>query len=160
MPTLTGCSVCLKRALAVAKSFSRGSASIAIAAEFFWVSVMVVFMVACGLQKIYTVLQMTSTSDLGAHYQLPARLPSEISPGVGVDGIGPHIGFVLLNEIQVGMSLPGTGGRGAAPVRTMEKASTGVASSTCAPNQNLQTSGVTNVVSSQAMTAIPLPMER
>ena len=28
------------------------------------------------------------------------------------------------------------------------------------PNQNLQTSGVTNVVSSQAMTAIPLPMER
>jgi hypothetical protein len=27
-------------------------------------------------------------------------------------------------------------------------------------HQNLQTSGVTNVVSSQAMTAIPLPMER
>jgi hypothetical protein len=90
--------------------------------------------------------------------------------GVGVDGIGPHIGFVLLNEIQVGMSLPGTGGRGAAPVRTAaavllptgswEKASTGVASFTFAPNQNLQTSGVTNVVSSQAMTAIPLPMER
>jgi hypothetical protein len=80
MPTLTGCSVCLKRALAIAKSFSRGSASIAIAAEFFRVSVMVVFMVACGLQKIYTVLQRTSTSDLGAHYQLPARLPSEISP--------------------------------------------------------------------------------
>src|SRR5260370_21790017 len=51
MPTLTGCSVCLKRALAIAKSFSRGSVSIAIAAEFFWVSVMVVFMVACGLQK-------------------------------------------------------------------------------------------------------------
>src|SRR5260370_8188035 len=51
MPTLTGCSVCLKRALAIAKSFSRGSASIAIASEFFWVSVMVVFMVACGLQK-------------------------------------------------------------------------------------------------------------
>jgi hypothetical protein len=38
--------------------------------------------------------------------------------------------------------------------------STGVASSTFAPNQNLQTSGVTNVVNSQAMTAIPLPMER
>ena len=57
MPTLTGCLVCLRRALAIAKSFSRGSASIAIAAEFFWVSVMVVFMVACGLQKIYTVLQ-------------------------------------------------------------------------------------------------------
>ena len=76
--------------------------------------------------------------------------------------IGPHIGFVLLDEIQDVMSLPGTGGRGAAPVRTMEEASTGVASSTCAPNQNLQTStsGVTNVVSSQAMTAIPLPMER
>ena len=36
----------------------------------------------------------------------------------------------------------------------------GVASSTFAPNQNLQTSGVTNVVTSQAMTAIPLPMER
>jgi hypothetical protein len=51
MPTLTGCSVCLKRAPAIAKSFSRGSASLAIAAEFFWVSVMVVFMVACGLQK-------------------------------------------------------------------------------------------------------------
>jgi hypothetical protein len=51
MPTLTGCSVCFKRAVAIAKSFSRGSASIAIAAEFFWVSVMVVFMVACGLQK-------------------------------------------------------------------------------------------------------------
>jgi hypothetical protein len=31
--------VCLARALAIAKSFSRGSASIAIAAEFFWVSV-------------------------------------------------------------------------------------------------------------------------
>jgi len=74
--------------------------------------------------------------------------------------IGPHIGFVLLDEIQDVMSLPGTGGRGAAPVRTMEKASTGLASSTCAPNQNLQTSEVTNVVSSQAMTAIPLPMER
>src|SRR5438132_4994620 len=73
MPTLTGRSVCLKRALAIAKSFSRGSASIAIAAEFFWVSVMVVFMVACGLQKIYTVLQRTSTSDLGAHYQ-PGQL--------------------------------------------------------------------------------------
>ena len=55
MPTLTGCSVCLKRALAIAKSFSPGSASIAIAAEFFWVSVMVVFMVAGGWQKIYTV---------------------------------------------------------------------------------------------------------
>ena len=41
-----------------------------------------------------------------------------------------------------------------------EKASTGVASSTFASNQNLQTNGVTNVVSSQAMTAIPLPMER
>jgi hypothetical protein len=80
--------------------------------------------------------------------------------GVGVYGIGPHIGFVLLDEIQDVMSLPGTGGRGAAPVRTMEKGSTGVASSTCAPNQNLQTSGATNVVSSQAMTAIPLPMER
>jgi hypothetical protein len=51
MPTLTGCSVCFKRALAIAKSFSRGSASIEIAAEVFWVSVMVVFMVACGLQK-------------------------------------------------------------------------------------------------------------
>jgi hypothetical protein len=38
--------------------------------------------------------------------------------------------------------------------------STGVASSTFAPNQNFQTSGVTNVVSSQAMTAIPLPIER
>ena len=38
-------------ALAIAKNFSRGSASIEIAAEFFWVSVMVVFMVACGLQK-------------------------------------------------------------------------------------------------------------
>ena len=80
MPTLTGCSVCFKRALAIAKSFSRGSASIEIAAEFFWVSVMVVFMVACGLQKIYTVLQRTSTSDLGAHYQLPARSASGISP--------------------------------------------------------------------------------
>ena len=76
MPTLTGCSVCLKRALAIAKSFSRGSASIAIAAEFFWVSVMVVFMVACGLQKVYTVLQRTSTSDPGAHHLLfsPANL--------------------------------------------------------------------------------------
>src|ERR1700737_5004857 len=80
MPTLTGCLVCLRRALAIAKSFSRGSASIAIAAEFFWVSVMVVFMVACGLQKIYTVLQRTSTSDLGAHYLLPARSTSGISP--------------------------------------------------------------------------------
>jgi hypothetical protein len=80
MPTLTGCSVCFKRALAIAKSFSRGSASIAIAAEFFWVSVMVVFMVACGLQKIYTVLQRTSTSDLGAHYLLSARSTSGISP--------------------------------------------------------------------------------
>jgi hypothetical protein len=39
--------------------------------------------------------------------------------GFGVDGIGPHIGFVLLDEIQDVMSLPGTGGRGAAPVRTM-----------------------------------------
>src|SRR6516165_2878728 len=55
MPTLTGCSVCLKRALAIAKSFSRGSASIAIAAEFFWVSVMVVFMVACGCKNIHRV---------------------------------------------------------------------------------------------------------
>jgi hypothetical protein len=72
--------VCLARALAIAKSFSRGSASIAIAAEFFWVSVMVVFMVACGLQKIYTVLQRTSTSDLGAHYLLSARSTSGISP--------------------------------------------------------------------------------
>jgi len=45
-------------------------------------------------------------------------------------------------------------------LRDLGKASTGVASSTCASNQNLQTSGVTNVVSSQAMTAIPLPMER
>lgn len=44
--------------------------------------------------------------------------------------------------------------------RDREKASTGVANSTYASNQNLQTSGVTNVVSSQAMTAIPLPMER
>src|ERR1700675_330635 len=110
MPTFTGCLLCLRRALAIAKSFSRGSASIAIAAEFFWVSVMVVFMVACGLQKIYTVLQRTSTSDLGAHYLLPARSTSGISPVS--DGIGPHIGFVLLDEIQVGMSLPGTGGRG------------------------------------------------
>ena len=33
--------------------------------------------------------------------------------------IGLHIGFVLLDEIQDVMSLPGTGGRGAAPVRTM-----------------------------------------
>jgi hypothetical protein len=32
----------------------RRNPSIAIAPEFFWVSVMVVFMVACGLQKIYT----------------------------------------------------------------------------------------------------------
>ena len=160
MPTLTGCSVCFKRALAIAKSFSRGSASIEIAAEFFWVSVMVVFMVACGWQKIYTVLQRTSTSDLGAHYLLPARSTSGISPVSAWMVIGPHIGFVLLDEILDVMSLPGTGGRGAAPVRTMEKASTGVASSTCAPNQNLQTSGVTNVVSSHAMTAIPLPMER
>src|SRR5271165_4191761 len=80
MPTLTGCSVCLKRALAIAKSFSRGSASIAIAAEFFWVSVMVVFMVAGGLKKIYTVLQRTSTSDLGAHYLLSAQSTSGISP--------------------------------------------------------------------------------
>jgi hypothetical protein len=46
------------------------------------------------------------------------------------------------------------------PTGSWEKASTGVASFTFAPNQNLQTSGVTNVVSSQAMTAIPLPMER
>ena len=46
------------------------------------------------------------------------------------------------------------------PTGYWEKASTGVASSTFASNQNLQTSGVTNVVSSQAMTAIPLPMER
>ena len=52
MPTLTGCSVCFKRALAIAKSFSRGSASIEIAAEFFGVSVMVVFMVACGCKNI------------------------------------------------------------------------------------------------------------
>ena len=29
-----------------------------------------------------------------------------------------------------------------------------------APNQNFQTIGVTTVVSSHAMTAIPLPMER
>src|SRR5271166_509285 len=97
MPTLTGCSVCLKRALAIAKSFSRGSASIAIAAEFFWVSVMVVFMVACGWQKIYTVLQRTSTSDLGAHYLLPARSTSGISPVSAWMVIGPHIGFVLLD---------------------------------------------------------------
>src|SRR5260370_38641153 len=41
---------------------------------------MVVFMVACGLQKIYTVLQSTSTSDLGAHYLLSARSTSGISP--------------------------------------------------------------------------------
>jgi len=33
-------------------------------------------------------------------------------------------------------------------------------SSTFAPNQTLQTSGVTNVVSSQAMAAIPLLMAR
>ena len=33
--------------------------------------------------------------------------------------IGPHIGFVLFDGIQDVMSLPGTGGRGAAPVRTM-----------------------------------------
>src|SRR5260370_4798101 len=79
MPTLTGCSVCLKRALAIAKSFSRGGASIAVAAEFFWVSVMVVFMVACGLQKLYTVLRMTWTSDLGAHYLLSTLSPSRIS---------------------------------------------------------------------------------
>ena len=100
MPTLTGCSVCFKRALAIAKSFSRGSASIAIAAEFFWVSVMVVFMVPCGWQKIYTVLQRTSTSDLGAHYLLPARSTSGISPVSAWMVIGPHIGFVLLDEIQ------------------------------------------------------------
>ena len=43
-------------------------------------SVMVVFMVACGLQEIYTVLQRTSTSDLGAYYLLPARSTSGMSP--------------------------------------------------------------------------------
>ena len=112
MPTLTGCSVCLKRALAIAKSFSRGSASIAIAAEFFWVSVMVVFMVACGLQKIYTVLQRTSTSDL-VHtiYYQPGQLQEFRSVSAWMV-IGPHIGFVLLDEIQDVLSLPGTGGRG------------------------------------------------
>src|ERR1700693_4267345 len=128
---------------------------------------MVVFMVACGLQKIYTVLQRTSTSDLGAHYLLPARSTSGISPVS--DGIRPHIRFVLLDEIQVGMSLPGTGGRGrhrcgpwqrSCCLRDLGRRPTGVASSTFALYQNLQTSGVTNVVSSQAMTAIPLPMER
>ena len=132
-------------------------------------SVMFLFMVAWGLHKIYTVLQRTSTSDLGAHYLLPARSTSGISPA-GVDGIGPHIGFVLLDEIQDVMSLPGTGGRGAAPVRTMaavllptdlgRRPARAWQVPHLRPNQNLQTSGVTNVVSSQAMTAIPLPMER
>src|ERR1700732_1495662 len=31
--------------------------------------------------------------------------------GVGVDGIGPHIGFILLDKIQDVMSLPGTARR-------------------------------------------------
>ena len=121
MPTLTGCSVCLKRALAVAKSFCRGSASIAIAAEFFWVSVMVVFMVACGLQK-YTPCCKGLRLRIWVHtiYYQPGQL-QEFRSVTAWMVIGPHIGFVLLDEIQDVMSLPGTGGRGAAPVRTMEK---------------------------------------
>ena len=112
MPTLTGCSVCLKRALAVAKSFSRGSASIAIAAEFFWVSVMVVFMVPCGWQKIYTVLQRTSTSDLGAHYLLPARSTSGISPVSAWMVIGPHIHLESPASEQFGAIVQSVRGEG------------------------------------------------
>jgi hypothetical protein len=55
MPTLTGCSVCLKCTLAIAKRFSRGSTSIAIASEFFGVSVMVVFMARAACTNIHRV---------------------------------------------------------------------------------------------------------
>ena len=87
MPTLTGCSVCLKRALAIAKSFSRGSASIAIAAEFFWVSVMVVFMVACGLQK-YTPCCKELRLRIWVHtiYYQPGQL-QEFRPPEGRDNL-------------------------------------------------------------------------
>src|SRR6516162_1357614 len=87
MPTLTGCSVCLKRALAIAKSFSRGSASIAIAAEFFWVSVMVVFMVACGLQK-YTPCCKGLRLRIWVHtiYYQPGQL-QEFRPPEGGDNL-------------------------------------------------------------------------
>jgi hypothetical protein len=89
MPTLTGCSVCLKRALAVVKSFSRGSASIAIAAEFFWVSVMVVFMVACVLAK--NIHRFAKDFDFGSGCTLSTASPVNFRnfAGVGVDGNRP-----------------------------------------------------------------------
>src|ERR1700719_634857 len=159
MPTLTGCSVCFKRALAIAKSFSRGSASIEIAAEFFWVSVMVVFMVACGLQKytpcckglrlriwVHTIyyqpgrlqefrrcrMESGRTSDLFSSMKSKLECPSqapEVEGGTGADhGSAKH---KRGNSFAPAVLLP-TG--------SWEKASTGVASSTFAPNQNLQTS--------------------